>query len=316
MGRKWFVVFGAFGYGYAVACCGVSPSGQPVKFGDQSNIIVWNPETKTEHFVRNAFFDSNSKDFGFIAPTPTMPELETTDGRAFEVLARLEPVKPGTEAGSITATTASLDGPEVLQEVQVGKYEATTLRSTDESAIADYLKRHGYQTSKDFEEWASHYARKGWVLTAFKVRKKFENFSETGIIRMSFKTDKPFNPYYVPENNRSKSGILKIYFVSNGTYSARVGDGEKWNRKYWNASMPDSSVTEVAASLKLSPGDFPKNPTVTFFRMDGWLAGSTEDLFFTKDSLVGPIIAVPILATLGCGMWFFTRSRKAKVLSS
>jgi len=74
------------------ACSGVGPRGQPVVFGDQTNIVIWDQAHHTEHFIRNASFRSGAGDFGFIAPTPGKPQLNKASNRAFYTLAALAPV--------------------------------------------------------------------------------------------------------------------------------------------------------------------------------------------------------------------------------
>src|ERR1700734_262641 len=72
-----------------LACSGVGPPGQPVVFGDQTNIVIWDDAHQTEHFIRNANFRSGANDFGFIAPTPGKPELHEASNKAFYTLASL-----------------------------------------------------------------------------------------------------------------------------------------------------------------------------------------------------------------------------------
>src|SRR5579863_191440 len=73
------------------ACCGVGPRGKPIAFGDQTNIVIWDPANKMEHFIRDAKFQSDAPDFGFIAPSPSKPELSEASDAAFETLAALKP---------------------------------------------------------------------------------------------------------------------------------------------------------------------------------------------------------------------------------
>jgi hypothetical protein len=109
-----------------MACCGVGGPGWVPKFGTQANIIVWDQENKIEHFVRNASFSSQGKSMGFIAPTPTVPTLAKVDARAFQLLASLEPrMLMGSKAAP--EESAKSDDPEIIQEVEVAGYTATTV---------------------------------------------------------------------------------------------------------------------------------------------------------------------------------------------
>src|SRR5262245_22069266 len=58
----------------AMACCAVFPSGKPVVNADQTVIIIWDAASKTQHFIRQASFQSEADDFGFLVPSPSQPE--------------------------------------------------------------------------------------------------------------------------------------------------------------------------------------------------------------------------------------------------
>ena len=312
MKRVVAVLAGGLLNAFAWACVGFAPPGQSVNFGDQSNIIVWNPETKTESFVRNAFFNSKAKDFGFVAATPSVPDLSEANEHIFEVLESLKPQDNARMAGVAAASNSA--SVEVLQIVDVGKYQATSIRSDDPAALAAYLKQNGYATRLDSDEWIKFYTDKKWILTAFKVRSGGGKGSQTGVIRMSFKTVEPFNPYYVPSGNSSEGGTLKVYFVSNGTYSATVGHDENWNRAVWHAGMDETVTNQLATSLKMSAAAIPKNATVTYFEEQNWLEGAKDDLYFKKDNSMTTVIVIGLGIAAG-GLWWFTRNRKTKILA-
>lgn len=319
MKRLGLVAVLGVSYAYASACCGVSSSGVPVKFGDQSNIIVWNPETKTEHFVRNAMFDTKAKDFGFIAPTPEVPKLEAATEDAYYTLGNLRPQPPSMSCGcsaGMEGNETSSKSVQVLQDLMVGKYRAVTIKSDDPKALADYLQSSGYASTPAFKEWVEYYAKKKWVLTAFKLRGDKEAKTESGIIRMSFKTDKPFNPYYVPADNGGVSGTLRIYFVSDGKYKANVGESGTWNPSEWDAPVPAEVADTLATELKVPRTDIPKGATVTYFEKYDWLNGAKEDLYFSKSPGPFGMISFAFVAAIGVGLWWFTKTRKAKIVSS
>src|SRR5262249_54655132 len=73
----------------AQACCPAPPSGVPVVNADQTVILIWDPATKTQHFIRQASFKSEADDFGFLVPTPNQPELDESGNEAFGFLHKL-----------------------------------------------------------------------------------------------------------------------------------------------------------------------------------------------------------------------------------
>ena len=51
----------------AAACAAAPPVGHHVLIAEEEALIVWNPATKTEHFIRRAAFRSTARKFGFLA---------------------------------------------------------------------------------------------------------------------------------------------------------------------------------------------------------------------------------------------------------
>ncbi len=122
----------------ALACSGVGPPGKPVVFGDQTNIVIWDEEHQTEHFIWNANFRSGATNFGFIAPTPRKPELSEASSKAFHTLASLAPVvgygRGGLGGGGFGGGSRSAEV-RVIQEADVADYHAATLWSRSAGAI-------------------------------------------------------------------------------------------------------------------------------------------------------------------------------------
>src|SRR5262245_20594218 len=73
----------------APACCSVGPKGVPVVNADQNVIILWDKDTKMEHFIRKASFKSEASDFGFLVPSPSEPQLAESGNEAFPYLQKL-----------------------------------------------------------------------------------------------------------------------------------------------------------------------------------------------------------------------------------
>ncbi|MES1227357.1 MAG: DUF2330 domain-containing protein [Armatimonadota bacterium] len=295
----------------AESCCGVSAEGRPVAFGSQSNIIVWNPATGTEHFIRKASFASKASDFAFIAPTPTVPELVIVSSDAFGLLSSLKPA-PIELRGCAAQMDAAKSLAVVVQEQDLGDYHVVTLKASDTQSLAKYLKDNQYASSPDISEWADYYVKKNWLLTAFKLRKGVDANStniEFSTVRMSFKTNAPFNPYRVPKSNMG-SGTLSVYFVSDGEYAASV-DGRDWNHVSWDADVDPKSAL-LADYLKLPVSDIPANAHVTKFEEADWTSQQrTGDILFhrTLSSRIAQAITTTIVVMF-IALWAWTRRRR------
>ncbi|HWD42055.1 MAG TPA: DUF2330 domain-containing protein [Fimbriimonas sp.] len=270
------------------SCSGVGPAGQPVVFGDQTNIVIWDEAHHVEHFIRNANFKSGASDFGFIAPTPGKPELHEASTQAFYTLANLAPSYPssGFGGGGLGGGGFGGGGAEVkvIQEADVSGFHATTLWSTDAHAINDWMNTHGYVSTPEVERWADRYTKKGWYLTAFKVIDKAQLAASTGTIRMSFRTNKPFNPFYVPKTNipLGGGGTLRVYFVSVGDYDATIGGTETWQTPRWTTAIPWDTGDQLAAQVELPKWAIPNRSQVEAFVDTNFPRPAADDIYFVK----------------------------------
>jgi hypothetical protein len=300
------------------ACSGVGPPGQPVVFGDQTNIVIWDEANHTEHFIRNASFKSGANDFGFIAPTPGKPQLNEASSQAFYTLAALAPVQRFFGSGGLGGGAARGDTKSevrVIQEADVSGFHATTLWSRDAHAINDWMNSHGYVSTPEVEKWAERYCGRGWYLTAFKVIDKSKLAASTGTVRMSFKTSKPFNPFYVPATNipnRGK-GTLRVYFVSVGAYDANIGKTETWQVPQWTSLIPDSTAAQLAKQVELPLDAIPEDAQVSTFVDPDFPRPAADDIYFVKKHraatpeapsesqvpVVPPIALAPLLLGVG-----------------
>jgi hypothetical protein len=237
----------------ANACATAPPRGAPVAIAAESAVIVWDEKAKTEHFIRRASFKSESKDFGFLVPTPTKPELaEATDG----IFAALEDeIRPDAkvieERSGIDCTplvlgtflrksaTAPQAPVRVLEEKRVAGYDAVVLEADDAGALAEWLKSHGYESKDSLVAWLAPYVEQKWKLTAFKIADP-EAAADggrvhtigTSPVRMSFTTDRPFFPYREPRDQReslppalSTQRSLRVFFIGSQKMRATIGDG-------------------------------------------------------------------------------------------
>jgi hypothetical protein len=299
----------------ALPCSGVGPPGVPVVFGDQTNIIIWDEEHHTEHFIRNANFKSGAADFGFIAPTPGEPKLSEASTQAFYTLANLGPTMrfaAGGGGGFGGGGAGRAEEVKVIQEADVSGYHATTLWSRSAKAINDWMNDHGYVSTPEVEKWAERYCSRGWYLTAFKVVDKAKLAASTGTIRMSFKTVMPYNPFYVPASNIPNNGgsTLRVYLVTVGDYDAKIGVTEPWQSPQWTAAIPEATSALLAKQVKLPAEAIPDNAQVETFVDNNFPRPASDDIYFKKRipevkltvdpaRTIPPAPVFPMLAGLG-----------------
>ena len=208
------------------ACAPAPRPRESVRILDESAIIVWNPDTQTEHFIRRASFNATGADFGFLVPTPSQPTLAEVDNQAFDYVAGL--IRPRTVVdenhgvdftplvvrlflmypmgeGS-RAPIATAPAVRVLDVERIGGYDAVVLEADNPTALSSWLAKHDYASSPDLNEWLNPYVAAHWKITAFKIAKgSTGNQVGTSAVRMTFATDRPFFPYREPSKQQQPS---------------------------------------------------------------------------------------------------------------
>lgn len=260
-----------------IACCGVTPGGDKLAFGDQEDVIIYNSKTKTDFFIRNAKFEAISPDFGFIAPTPTQPELSSVKPELMKMILSYGGMSRGVE-------------PQIIEEVKVAGYKATIIKATDQKAMSEWLKSNNYKTSKSIDEWLQFYIKKGWFFTAFKVD-NLNEVAETGTICMKFKTEIPFHPFYVPKDNwgRVTSGTLKVAIVSDFPDTrSQLGDKPShlklYRYGYESPVLTQEDRNKIVDLIGCDYDDLPQRAYVKVFPKTQFPTPEKEDIYFFPDT--------------------------------
>jgi hypothetical protein len=276
------------------ACCPAPPLGKPVVNADQTVIIVWDEATKTQHFIRKASFKSEADDFGFLVPSPTVPELEESGSDAFpylQVLTEPETIRKArpSNVGCGCSPMASLDrnaqaglaaDVHVRAEKEVAGFQAVVLEAKTADGLVKWLKENGYAFSPEVAAWAKPYIDAGWMISAFKVAKNKDDAEQKRVaatsLRMSFKTDRPLFPYREPDfkdavktlnaNNR----LLRIYFIADAKYRGELTKDEPWTGKIaWAGKLDGAHRSKALELLKLPETSGPTQWWLTEFE-DNW----------------------------------------------
>jgi len=262
-----------------IPCCVVGPDGKPIQFAGQQNIVIWNEAERIEHFIRKPEFQTNGKDFGFIAPTPSIPQIAAVDEQAFQTVDSVAPIYAFGPLGA--SGGGSPREVQIVQSVNVGQYRAIAVAPTDPDLLNDWLKKNEYVMNPEVARWVNYYLEKGWYLTAFKYQNP--EAERTAAIRMTFRTQHAFNPYYVPKGTGKTPGSsLHLFFVSAGEQRPVIGNATPWVKPLWKAKLPEAKFVELAKELGLKPEEMPKDAKVSFFYDSTFPNGATEDLFFRQ----------------------------------
>lgn len=291
----------------ASGCAPAPRDGERVEVAEESAVIVWDPATKTEHFIRRATFRGEALDFGFLVPTPGVPALARVDDGVFgrmqqKTTRRTEyrtekridwtPLLAMPFATRYKGETAARAPVEVLSTQSVGGYEAAILDATDAAALNEWLAGNGYATTPDLTEWLDAYVRKRWIVSAFKIDKSADMITaRTSAVRMSFTTDRPFFPYREPASQREgpiSPRVLKVWFVGPERVTGRVGDGPWPGQMYWSEPIRDLEV----GGVKVAP-----NARLTAFEDHATPRPGVDELYFQRDADQRELVQPPRVET-------------------
>jgi hypothetical protein len=285
------------------ACAPAPHAGDMIAIVEESAVIVWEPATKTEHFIRRATFRGKGRDFGFLVPTPTTPTLAEVDDSIFDRLE--EHTKP--ERRYVTtrrvdwtpmlltlrsmrrngATSIATSAVEVLSTQKLAGYEAAVLEASDAAALQHWLSGHGYDASGDLVEWLDAYVSQHWKITAFKIDAT-QTGAQTTAVKMSFVTDRPFFPYREPASQRQVSSeihtnrSLNVWFLGPDRVTATIGTSTFWPADLRRSdNLTDPLRADVA---RIAGVPLPSSIRMTAFADWSSIRPGLDDLFFAHSN--------------------------------
>lgn len=292
----------------APACMAVPRPGERVDVSEEAALIVWDPATKTEHFVRRGSFRTTAADFGFLVPTPSKPDVGPADPGVFDQLAAVTAPKveyrtvPRPRRGDFGMVASAAPGSkagavEVLEQKEFGEYKATVIAfrrgegETVEAGAAElgkWLKERGYEYGPRLVDWLKPYVEKNWALTAFQVKGGPAGATLTPV-RMSFTTDRPFYPYREPTPPPGKADeytpprTLRVFLVTPaGRAAGALGaDPAGWpGRTVWADKLPAGRLAGVGTAAKLPAALPPGDLWLTEFEDRSSPRPATDEVYF------------------------------------
>ena len=271
-----------------LACAPVGGAGGTVVLTNEDVVIVWDKEHGIEHFVRRATFYGDQKQFGFIVPSPSVPQLALAKDEVFDLLRRQipKPKEPFSLGCAKHAAKKAASGVRVVRTQTVGNYEATIIKATDGAALGAWLHKNGYVSPASTTQWLNSYVARKWVFTAFKFKGDLEDMARTQAIRMSFKTDRPEYPYSMPKDDWAESGrkAMNVFFLSSAPVESRYENtNEPWSGSVrWSGQLNNSVSGELSQYLGLSHENLPRTLTMTAFQSGYDAKGYANDLYFIE----------------------------------
>jgi hypothetical protein len=258
--------------GLAAACAPVTFRGEKVAIASESALIVYDEKTKTEHFIRRGTFETRVPYFGFLVPTPSKPEVKEVPDDVFTLLADWTKPKDVTEVvkrkrereptkSKREDKDAAPKGVEVLGSGHVAGFDYKILKGATAAELKSWLDEHSYVTRPDLEKWLEPYAKKGWILTAFQMKKPEQGKDDRDLnskaIRMSFQTDKPFYPYLEPEGQREEGSyrpdrLLRVFYAGTQRVEGSLPDAKaSWaGQTRWSKPLEEGQQQTLMTKLR------------------------------------------------------------------
>jgi hypothetical protein len=269
-----------------------------VNVGAESAIIVRNKASQTEHFIRSATFNATGPDFGFVVPTPTVPEITTADPSAFTYIR--EHILPGYWAYTHHRIVTHERGPfptagaaavEVLAQENVNGTQITTVSASDTDSLKTWMTTNGFTWTDDMASWLDLYIKKSWVITPFKYQKKDSGLSavSSSLLDLTFDTTAPFFPYSEPASQVLPGAYapyrkLTVYLFSDSeVHGTMLPNDEKveWPGQLLYADRIDTNVfSGMMPLLNLHTGDIPSSPWLTVLQDTASPRPGVADVFF------------------------------------
>ena len=134
---------------------------------DQKAVIFHDQGVET--LIISITFQGNAKDFGWVVPTPTKPEVDKSSDELFLALEELTR-KPIIYQDKGLMPTMLEGSVEVLETKEVGIYEIKILKADDPKALSSWLNENGYNFPQEASYILEDYIKNKWYFTAVKVR--------------------------------------------------------------------------------------------------------------------------------------------------
>ena len=161
--------------GPLAACCVASGDGKFFSAADDvrepnQKALLW-LEDGRETLILQVKYEGGAGDFGWVVPVPGRPKVDTVPSRLFLDLARITRPAFGAAGGGgrMGGGAGGRPGVTVLEEVEVGPYDATVLAATDPEALAGWLGERGYKMPEGAAEVLKSYTDRGWYYVALRI---------------------------------------------------------------------------------------------------------------------------------------------------
>jgi hypothetical protein len=238
----------------ACACGGVAPSpGSEVSVGEEHAIVSWDGDVERIDLLLAVL--STDSDAGLVFPTPGPATVTLGDRGDFEALDRVTTPERVEEYdwwsfGGLSGGVAGGAPPQVLDVVQLGPIEATTLAASDTAGLQTWLAENDYALSPAVTDLLGSYVDRGWYFVALKLVGEAPLDGGLDPLRFTFASDELVYPL---ELSRAASSpqTVRLYVVDDHRQRVAFTDGSSPAGAFvtWAAPVTGTEVAGFGAYL-------------------------------------------------------------------
>jgi hypothetical protein len=183
----------------ACACGAPAPRpGEDVIVDKELAILSWDGEQERIELLLDMLTEAD--DVGLIFPTPSPAEVTAGDRDTFAAIE--EAIAPKQVVvddwwggyGVGDGSGAGAPPPTVLDTVQLGPVQATTLAAEDATGLTDWLDANGYAIRDEIADGLQEYVDKGWYFVALKLTSEIPLDGMLDPVRFTFDSDELVYP--------------------------------------------------------------------------------------------------------------------------
>ncbi len=184
-------------------------------------LLIHDPKTETEHFIREVAFRGGQDMFGFVVPTPTKPEVFKVKESPFPKLEAMFPFQPPSRGGDEGSGNkgapgggSRAPGVVILDIKRIGSFTAFVLKANDAGALDKWLKDNKLGSSPENDKWLAEYVKRGFYYVAFRYEPSKDKSADGSLraetVRISFKTPVAYYPYREPQHDKATDGARAV----------------------------------------------------------------------------------------------------------
>lgn len=307
----------------ACACGGFAPApGSDVEVGEEHAIVSWQDGVEQIDLLLAVL--STDSEAGLVFPTPSPATVSLGDREDFEAIARVttpervEEYDWWTFHGMGDGATAGAP-PEVLDVVQLGPIEATTLAASDTAGLQTWLADNDYALSPEVTDLLGGYVDRGWYFVALKLTGEAPLEGGLDPLRFTFESDELVYPLEMSRAATTPQTVRLFVFADHRQSVAFLDAGELASADTsWAAPVAGTEVEGFGAYLTVlelyfsEPGseilgdlafaDTPTDETTGTSYIDVvpvGLFGIPLGWLLTGFAVIGALVAVLVVAAVG-----------------